>query len=135
MRLAQQVRAKTDLDSGSLGPLKGLQAGLADVVDFVNTDLWQAPLFAFTVERFIGHQGRHQKGSRACHQRRGLLVDELTMLNGAYAEAYTARNGLWRVGVRHDVGAPGARFPDYSTDLVFGVLQIPHGIGRGCHTP
>jgi hypothetical protein len=85
MRLAQQVRAKTDLDSSGLGPLQGLQAGLADVVDFVNADLWQAPLFAFTVERFIGHQGRHQKGARTCHQRRGLLVDEIPVFNGAYA--------------------------------------------------
>src|SRR5215471_14551411 len=130
MRLAQQVRAKTDLDSGSLGPLQGLQAGLADVVDFVNTDLWQAPLFAFTVEGFIGHQGWHQKGSCACHQYRSLLVDEIPMLNGAYAEAYTACNGLWRVGVRHHIGAPGARLPDDSADLVFGVLEIPHGIRR-----
>src|SRR5262249_50439938 len=130
MRLAQQVRAKTDLDSSSLGPLQGLQASLADIVDFVNTDLWQTPLFAFTVERFIGHQGRHQKGSRTGHQRRGLLVDKITMFNRAYAEAYTARNGLWRIGVRHHVGAPGARFPDSSADLVFGVLQIPHGIRR-----
>src|SRR4029450_4381081 len=107
MRLAQQVRAKTDLDSSGLGPLQGLQAGLADVVDFVNADLWQAPLFAFTVEGLIGHQGRHRKGSRTRHQRRGRLVDEIAVFNGAYAEAYTARNGLRRVGVRHDVGAPG----------------------------
>src|SRR4029453_12786797 len=117
MRLAQQVRAKTDLDSSSLGPLQGLQAGLADVVDFFKVDLWQAPLFAFTVECLIGHQGRHQKGSRTCHQRRGLLVDEIAMFNGAYAEAYTTRNGLRRVGVRHHVSAQGARFPDHSTDL------------------
>src|SRR5215510_12781907 len=128
MRLTQQVRTKTDLDSSSLGPLKGLQAGLADVVDFVNTDLWQAPLFAFTMECFIGHQSRHQKSSCTCHQRRGLLVDEITVFNGAYTEAYTARNGLRRVGVRHHIGTPGARFPDHSADLVFRILQIPHGI-------
>src|SRR5215471_16509615 len=117
MRLAQQVRAKTDLDSSRLGPLKRLQAGRADVVDFVDTDLWQAPLLAFTVKRFIGHQGWHQKGSRPCHQRRSLLVEEIAVLDGAYAEAHTARNGLRRVGVRHHVGAPGTRFPDGGANL------------------
>ena len=52
------------------------------------------------------------------------------MLDRADAELDAAPDRLRGVGMGHDVGPPGGRFPDDGPDLLLGVLQVPDRIRR-----
>ena len=84
------------------------------------------------VQCVVGDECRHDKGVGAGHVLGGGAVDQIAVLDRAHAEIDRAADRFGRIGVRHNVSAPGARFPDDRAHLLFAVLQVPDRvIGRG----
>ena len=133
VHLAQQIGAEADLGASRLQDLQGTQPDLPDVPQLVETDLRQAQLRTVVFEGLVGHQSGHRPGAALRAETGRFLVDQIYVLDRLHAVFHTTIDGFRRIGVGHDVGAPGGGFPDDRADFLFRILQVPYRIGGGCH--
>ena len=82
------------------------------------------------MQRVVGRERWHQEGAVFGHQRSGLCIEQIAVLDRPHAAADRPADRLWRVGMGHHVGACGTRFLDDRGHLLNRVLRAVERIAR-----
>ena len=132
LQLAEQIGAVGDRDAVTLADFERLQGAVDDEVVLGQHVRTHAVFGGMLLHLEIGDEIGDQEHALLGHQLGGRIVDQIAVLDGAYAGVRRARDGLRRIGVGTDIAAKGVRLLHGRLHLVHRELQaIERIVGRG----